>query len=123
MIQNNSPTRPGAEAEQQRGAAVCPLCCPVAGHSTSESPYWLSDSTTMPAHWRFTFNVLSASAFAPAAGRQEKLDAARLYAQVYGDRALARAILEAKALPVPHGHRWDSLWDRVLADLHQAVRP
>jgi len=100
---------------------VCPLCCPPTGHATAEAPYWLGDSPTMPAHVRFQFHVVAASPLAPAMSRQEKIDAARLYALVYGDRALARAILEARRLPVPHGHRWDPLWDRLLGDLHQAV--
>ncbi len=52
-------------------------------------------------------------------GLNEKIDAARLFAHVYGDRELARAIRNAHTLPVPHGVKFDPIWDRIFDELHK----
>jgi hypothetical protein len=98
----------------------CPLCCPPDQHRTVEAPYWLLDSALMPAHWRFVYHVIfDVKGAEPTV--QERADAARLYAQVYGERALARAIREAKQVPMPHPKRWHPMWDGILLKLHKAA--
>lgn len=99
----------------------CPLCCPVEGHTTAEAPYWLGDAGFLPAPWRFVYHVIL-----PIGGRdhppqREAVDCARLFAQVYGDRVLSRAIGEARRVPLLHGQRWNPVWDAVDAELHRAV--
>lgn len=117
------PADPGA-GDDVPPVLVCPLCC--TGHTTVEAPNWLGESGTMPAHWRFVFSVIDPLPYdgreAPPALRHEKLDAARLYALVYGDRALVRAIREARGLPRRHGQApWDSLWDAIDRLAHKLV--
>ena len=123
----------GAETEPLGGGLdgadstprLCPVCCSRSGHSTAEIPYWLDASSTMPANWRFVHAFL-VPLTDPGPSRAEKLDGARLYAGVYGDRALARAILEGRRArdrrELPHGMVWDAVWDRILAELGQAAR-
>lgn len=120
-MSNDTASRPAAPPTA--APVLCPLCCP-GPHTTAERPHWLGDHGTLPAHWVFVFRVIDPLPYeggieGPPRTRHEKIDAARLYAIVYGDRALIRAIREARGLPRRHGQApWDPLWDAIDAQAH-----
>ena len=89
----------------------CPRCqIPV---ELTDVPGWMRHAT-IPPEWRLIYAFLTPHSATYEPTRDEKIEACRWYAEVYGDRALVHAIQTARGCPRPHrAPPWDGLFDAI----------